>query len=189
MKNWCYLCTRDDKSIVNEVTTLHCHLEAYHMVGSVLMLSLSSWILISCRGNTANGWKKTTLNQGYWVILEGARQQQQNLWCEHWIMHDLVEKKIMERIVKYTDQSFRQATIEWLIAMDQVRSIFLTLSYYANNSTCSQYMPLNIQNSKTWSILLRVPQMGWNFQVKSQHEQKSFDCSRTISQVWSHGSM
>jgi hypothetical protein len=61
---------------------------------------------------------------------------------------NLVEKKITERIVKYTDQSFCQAAIEWLIATDQVRSTILISSYYANNSTCSRYVPLNILNSK-----------------------------------------
>jgi hypothetical protein len=33
---------------------------------------------------------------------------------------DLREKKAAERVVKYTDTSFRQAAIEWLVATDQV---------------------------------------------------------------------
>jgi hypothetical protein len=34
--------------------------------------------------------------------------------------HDLVEKKMTERIVPYSDKLFRQAAIEWLVATDQV---------------------------------------------------------------------
>lgn len=41
-ENLTLLRTRDDKSIVNEVTTLHRHLEAYHVVGLILMFPLSS---------------------------------------------------------------------------------------------------------------------------------------------------
>lgn len=37
---------------------------------------------------------------------------------------DLREKTVTERVVKYTDRSFRQAAIEWLVATDQVRITF-----------------------------------------------------------------
>lgn len=33
----------------------------------------------------------------------------------------LVEKKLAERVVPYSDKLFRQASIEWLAATDQVR--------------------------------------------------------------------
>ncbi|KAG6894087.1 hypothetical protein C0992_007561, partial [Termitomyces sp. T32_za158] len=33
---------------------------------------------------------------------------------------DLKEKKIKERVVKYTHKEFRRAAIEWLVATDQV---------------------------------------------------------------------
>ena len=34
--------------------------------------------------------------------------------------HDLLEKKLTERVVPYTDKTFHQAAIEWLVASDQV---------------------------------------------------------------------
>jgi uncharacterized protein with PIN domain len=34
---------------------------------------------------------------------------------------DLREKKVMERVILYSDKSFHQAAIEWLVATDQVR--------------------------------------------------------------------
>jgi hypothetical protein len=34
---------------------------------------------------------------------------------------DLVEKKMADRVVPYSDKGFRQASIEWLVATDQVR--------------------------------------------------------------------
>lgn len=33
---------------------------------------------------------------------------------------DLREKKLNERVVKYTEKVFRKAAIEWLVATDQV---------------------------------------------------------------------
>ena len=35
---------------------------------------------------------------------------------------DLVEKKLAERVIPYSDKVFRQAAIEWLVATDQVCS-------------------------------------------------------------------
>jgi hypothetical protein len=33
---------------------------------------------------------------------------------------DLREKKVIERVVPYSDKTFRRAAIEWLVASDQV---------------------------------------------------------------------
>jgi hypothetical protein len=33
---------------------------------------------------------------------------------------DLVEKKMSERVVPYSDKLFRRAAVEWLVATDQV---------------------------------------------------------------------
>jgi hypothetical protein len=38
--------------------------------------------------------------------------------------NDLWEKKLSEQIVPYLDKLFHQAAVEWLVAMDQVRSSF-----------------------------------------------------------------
>jgi hypothetical protein len=40
------------------------------------------------------------------------------------LVRNLREKKVTERVIKYTDRSFRQAAIEWLVATDQVRMSF-----------------------------------------------------------------
>jgi hypothetical protein len=34
--------------------------------------------------------------------------------------HDLQEKKLTERVVPYTNKTFHQAAIEWLVASDQI---------------------------------------------------------------------
>jgi hypothetical protein len=34
--------------------------------------------------------------------------------------HDFTEKKVSERVIRYSDKLFRQAAVEWLVATDQV---------------------------------------------------------------------
>ncbi|KAH9981726.1 hypothetical protein BJV77DRAFT_955093 [Russula vinacea] len=99
-ENLTLLRTRDDKSIVNEVTTLRRHLEAYH-VGK---------------------YRKWAEENNFESRLPGDIRRCKAAAAElvvRTLDRDLVEKKITERIVKYTDQSFRQTAIEWLIATDQ----------------------------------------------------------------------
>jgi hypothetical protein len=38
---------------------------------------------------------------------------------------DLVEKKLSDRVIPYSDKLFRQASIEWLVATDQVNNSVL----------------------------------------------------------------
>jgi len=45
---------------------------------------------------------------------EAANQVTQTLDC------DFKEKKLLERLMPYTDKNFHQAAIEWLVATDQV---------------------------------------------------------------------
>jgi hypothetical protein len=60
---------------------------------------------------------------------------------------DLREKKLTERVVPYSDKTFHQAAIEWLVASDQVCSFLrVLLSFNMIASICSQYWPSNIQN-------------------------------------------
>jgi hypothetical protein len=37
---------------------------------------------------------------------------------------DLVEKKFVKRVIPYSDQVFKTAAIQWLVATDQVRHQF-----------------------------------------------------------------
>jgi len=38
----------------------------------------------------------------------------------HTLDRDFTEKKMSERVIRYSDKLFRQAAVEWLVATDQV---------------------------------------------------------------------
>jgi hypothetical protein len=42
---------------------------------------------------------------------------------------DLTEKKPYEEVIRYSDKLFRQVAVEWLVATNQVRILFLQLNH------------------------------------------------------------
>jgi hypothetical protein len=45
----------------------------------------------------------------------------------------LIEQKLAERVVPYSDKLFKKAAIEWLIATDQVSMPYSLLCHYLNS--------------------------------------------------------
>ncbi|KAG6895056.1 hypothetical protein C0992_003343 [Termitomyces sp. T32_za158] len=89
-------------SIVNEVTTLRCHLEAHH----------------------SGKYRKWAEENKFESKLPGDIKKQK-ADAEHVMQtldHNLKEKKIKERVIKYSHKEFRRAAIEWLVATDQAIS-------------------------------------------------------------------
>jgi len=93
---------------------------------------------------------------------------------------DLKEKKIAEQAVPYSDNAFRRAAIEWLVATDQVWSTSLEYILSSNIITPSHYRLLSIQSSMRWSSFPHALQMVSRSWVKRQHEQKSNQYLKTI---------
>ncbi|KAG6883266.1 hypothetical protein C0992_009256, partial [Termitomyces sp. T32_za158] len=94
----CKICP-NMKSIVNEATTLRCHLEAYH----------------------SGKYRKWAQENRFESKLPGDIKKRK-ADAEHVVRtldQDLKEKKLNERVIKYTDKAFHQAAIEWLVATDQ----------------------------------------------------------------------
>ena len=66
---------------------------------------------------------------------------------------DLVEKKALAHVAPYSDKLFHQASVEWLVATDQVNDWFdliflLFLSLTVCTLFCSQYKLFNTPNFK-----------------------------------------
>lgn len=93
---------------------------------------------------------------------------------------DLKEKKIAEQAVPYSDSTFYQAAIEWLVATDQAWSTSLEYILSSNIITPSHYRLLSIQSSMRWSSFPHALQMVSRSQVERQYEQKSNQYLKTI---------
>lgn len=50
-----------------------------------------------------------------------AARKEKTAVAQRTINSHLVEAKLADKVLPYSDQCFRQAAIEWLIATDQVR--------------------------------------------------------------------
>ncbi|KAF8481671.1 hypothetical protein DFH94DRAFT_609267, partial [Russula ochroleuca] len=85
--------------LVNEITTLHCHLEANHS-GKYHNWAKSAKFLSKLPGDV----KKCK---------EADREVQHTLDC------DLREKDPEQVVVPYSDKLFRQTAVKWVVATDQ----------------------------------------------------------------------
>ncbi|KAH9954159.1 hypothetical protein BC827DRAFT_1088143, partial [Russula dissimulans] len=87
------------KSIVDEVMTLRCHLEASH-VGKY------------------HNWVKSV---NFVSKLPGDIKKRKAAAEEvtRTLDHNLCEKKVSEQVIPYSDKHFCQAAVEWLVATDQ----------------------------------------------------------------------
>ena len=109
-------------------------------------------------------WEKANAAKDQQMILDG-----------HLKTHPITEKSIL-----YSNDSFCQAAIEWLIATDQVCSWYYFFHTWTRSEhTQSQFKPLIIRNSRRWLTLLRVPLMVYKFPAAKQPEQKSWHSSKT----------
>jgi hypothetical protein len=105
---------------VDQATTLRRHLEAYHSVS----FRCAVYAPTNCYQGRYRKWAQDTnfeskLPGDVLKRKAAAEQVTRTLDC------DLREKKPAERIVKYSDNAFHQAAIEWLVATDQAsREIF-----------------------------------------------------------------
>lgn len=88
-----------EKTIVNENTTLRRHLEAYHS-GAYRKWAQEN----KFESKLPRDVKKRKAAEGQ---------------VTRTLDHDLREKKLSKRVVKYTEEPFCRAAIEWLIATDQ----------------------------------------------------------------------
>lgn len=61
-----------------------------------------------------------------------AARKKANEQAQHTIDSHLVERKAADRILPYTDQTFKKAAIEWLISTNQVSKFSFNYSFRTN---------------------------------------------------------
>jgi hypothetical protein len=54
-----------------------------------------------------------------------SARKKENERAQHTIDSHLTERKLTDRILPYSDKTFRKAAIEWLIATDQASRLFV----------------------------------------------------------------
>lgn len=114
---WIVRCSfSNNKSIVSDVSTLRRHLEALHSVSLLL-------IPLSYLNSLQRKYRKWAQKSNFESKLPGDVQKRKAAAeiVTRTLDRDLREKKVTERVVPYSDKSFHQAAIEWLVATDQVR--------------------------------------------------------------------
>ena len=110
--------TRQEKKLVDEVTTLRRHLEANHSVCGLYLVMLVCSNPSSCQGKYRN-WAKSA---NFLSKLPGdVKKRKKNAEeATRTLDRDLREKKTSERVTPYSVKAFRRAAVEWLVATDQV---------------------------------------------------------------------
>ena len=95
----------------------------------------------------------------------------------------LQERVECERVIPYSDDLFRQAAVEWLIATDQVPFIFIfeTCHNFFNNFIISQSKLLNIQVLRIWLTLLPTLHVELRSRIARQLENISLNY---LSRIW-----
>jgi hypothetical protein len=83
---------------VNEISTLRRHAEA----------------------KFAGKYRKWAKENSFESMLPGDVKARKDNATQRSINAHLIERKLAERVVPYSDRLFKQAAIEWLVATDQV---------------------------------------------------------------------
>jgi hypothetical protein len=121
-KSYCICrCCPNEKMLVNEVTTLHCHLEAQHSVSLffVYLLAYSFTLLLSLQGK----YRKWANTEKFESKLPGDIKNRKSAAAAvlqaTTLDRHLSEPSLTEQVAPYSDKLFHQVAIEWLVATDQ----------------------------------------------------------------------
>ena len=109
--------------LVADVTTIRRHLEAVHAVSSLFPSSESS----DCNADVTHQgvYREWTKQTGFVSMLPKDASARRKKSVAHGPGQTRLDRHLQEHsptevVVKYTDEVFRNAAIEWLVATDQV---------------------------------------------------------------------
>jgi hypothetical protein len=120
--------TRGNKSLVDEVTTLWCHLKACHGVcnSHPLFRSLITSLILLLLSHNQGRYHNWAKGMSFMLKLPGDIKKRKAAaeQAMHTLDDDVIEMPPSEQIIPYSNKLFHQVVLQWLVATDQVCNVF-----------------------------------------------------------------